>query len=362
MEFVFRNVNEAFRGLVDGVASGRIPTRRETSRAGDVLRIPEPVLVAYERPWERVLFNPARDCNPFFHLLESFWMLRGARDVKTVAWANSRMKEFSDDGNVFHGAYGYRWRNHFGFDQLADIIDELLADPGSRRVVLQIWDCRCDLGRRIVSRDKPCNTQAYFAIREEKTPHNWPPEKLQRKIAQEYEMAGLARKDGDITDSNQRLKRIEMYRQGYATSRAVLDMTVCNRSNDMIWGMLGANVVHFSFLQEYIAQQVGVSMGRYYQFTNNLHVYTKRWKPEVWEPFHCDYYVSTIETVPIGETFNRDVVFPMLMAFGWHKRRDYDRALNRIERVEADDWRLAGTTWLCKRRDMYASRTSTEQD
>ncbi|MFA7162018.1 MAG: hypothetical protein WC083_05555, partial [Candidatus Methanomethylophilaceae archaeon] len=125
MEFVFRNVNEAFRGLVDGVASGRIPTRRETSRAGDVLRIPEPVLVAYERPWERVLFNPARDCNPFFHLLESFWMLRGARDVRTVAWANSRMREFSDDGNVFHGAYGYRWRNHFGFDQLADIIDEL---------------------------------------------------------------------------------------------------------------------------------------------------------------------------------------------------------------------------------------------
>lgn len=309
MEFVFRNVNEAFRGLVDGVASGRIPTRRETSRAGDVLRIPEPVLVAYERPWERVLFNPARDCNPFFHLLESFWMLRGARDVKTVAWANSRMREFSDDGNVFHGAYGYRWRNHFGFDQLADIIDELRADPGSRRVVLQIWDCRCDLGRRIVSRDKPCNTQAYFAI-----------------------------------------------------DNGHLVMTVCNRSNDMIWGMLGANVVHFSFLQEYIAQQVGVPMGRYYQFTNNLHVYTERWKPEVWEPFHRDYYVSTIETVPIGETFNRDVVFPMLMAFGWHKRRDYDRALNRIERVEADDWRLAGTTWLCKRRDMYASRTRTEQD
>lgn len=309
MEFVFRNVNEAFRGLVDGVASGRIPTRRETSRAGDVLRIPEPVLVAYERPWERVLFNPARDCNPFFHLLESFWMLRGARDVKTVAWANSRMKEFSDDGNVFHGAYGYRWRNHFGFDQLADIIDELRADPGSRRVVLQIWDCRCDLGRRIVSRDKPCNTQAYFAI-----------------------------------------------------DNGKLVMTVCNRSNDMIWGMLGANVVHFSFLQEYIAQQVGVSMGRYYQFTNNLHVYTERWKPEVWEPFHRDYYASTIETVPIGETFNRDVVFPMLMAFGWHRRRDYGRALDRIQRVEADDWRLAGTTWLCKRRDMYASRTSTEQD
>ncbi len=309
MEFVFRNVNEAFRGLVDGVASGRIPTRRETSRAGDVLRIPEPVLVAYERPWERVLFNQARDCNPFFHLLESFWMLRGARDVKTVAWANSRMREFSDDGNVFHGAYGYRWRNHFGFDQLADIIDELRADPGSRRVVLQIWDCRCDLGRRIVSRDKPCNTQAYFAI-----------------------------------DNGQ------------------LVMTVCNRSNDMIWGMLGANVVHFSFLQEYIAQQVGVPMGRYYQFTNNLHVYTERWKPEVWEPFHRDYYTSTIETVPMGKTFNRDVVFPMLMAFGWHKRRDYDRALDRIERVEADDWRFAGTTWLCKRRDMYASRTSTEQD
>ena len=32
-----------------------------------------------------------------------------------------------------------------------------------------------------------------------------------------------------------------------------LNMTVSNRSNDVIWGTFGANVVHMSILQEYVA-------------------------------------------------------------------------------------------------------------
>jgi hypothetical protein len=35
-------------------------------------------------------------------------------------------------------------------------------------------------------------------------------------------------------------------------------MTVTNRSNDLCWGMLGANYVHFTILQEYLAARLGV--------------------------------------------------------------------------------------------------------
>jgi hypothetical protein len=47
------------------------------SRAGDVLVAPHPVMSVTSIPTERVLFDPARDANPFFHLFESLWMLAG---------------------------------------------------------------------------------------------------------------------------------------------------------------------------------------------------------------------------------------------------------------------------------------------
>ena len=53
----------------------------------------------------------------------------------------------------------------------------------------------------------------------------------------------------------------------------VLDLTVCCRSNDVVWGAYGANAVHFSFLQEYLAGRMGVGVGTMYQLSNNFHGY-----------------------------------------------------------------------------------------
>ena len=58
-----------------------------------------------------------------------------------------------------------------------------------------------------------------------------------------------------------------------------LQMTVCNRSNDMIWGAYGANAVHMAVLQEYVAAQLDVPMGKYYQISDSFHVYEN----EQWE-------------------------------------------------------------------------------
>jgi hypothetical protein len=70
MHRTFRGVNEAFVGLVSDIHNRKIPTIRTSSRNGDVLQIAEPVIITYEQPCERVLFNDARDANPFFHLCE----------------------------------------------------------------------------------------------------------------------------------------------------------------------------------------------------------------------------------------------------------------------------------------------------
>lgn len=146
-------------------------------------------------------------------------MLAGQNRVEWLLQFNSQFGQFAEDDGTQYGAYGYRWRKHHGFDQLSALVTAL-EKVNNRRAVLQMWDAVYDMGES--RKDVPCNTHAYF-----------------------------------YNDGNK------------------LDMTVCCRSNDMIWGAYGANVVHFSILQELIASELGVAQGKYYQMSNNFHLYTE---------------------------------------------------------------------------------------
>ena len=213
---VVRNVEEA---LSEGFWWLKTAGVREHSRAGPVVVAPGPVVTEYLCPQERIVFNAERDANPTFHLLEALWMLAGADDVKFLLSYNKRMQEYAETNGQIHGAYGYRWRKMFGFDQVLEVIKELRTTPSSRQAVIQMWAAAADLN--VTKRDRPCNTHIYFDCREN-----------------------------------------------------VLNMTVCCRSNDALWGAYGANAVHFSILQELIALGVGVPVGVYRQFSNNFHAYT----------------------------------------------------------------------------------------
>ena len=161
-----------------------------------------------------------------------------------------------------------------------------------------------------------------------------------------------------------------------------LNMTVCNRSNDVIWGAYGANVVQFSMLQEYIADKIGVEVGVYTQASDSFHVYTDNPQFEILKRLpYKDYdpYKYEVESFPLGaeaigwdnDLFNfcnfvhhkqfveaslegnyttdyfRKVVAPMIKCWGAHK---LDRSgLEFVGEIEASDWRLAATQWLTKR-------------
>src|SRR3546814_14070537 len=112
------------------------------------------------------------------------------------------MASFSDDGSTFNAAYGHRWRHHFGFDQLETVVDMLSADPNDRRAIITMWD-PADLQR--TTKDVACNLQIMPRI-----------------------VGGT------------------------------LEFTTTNRSNDVIWGLCGANAVHLSFLQEWMAGAHGL--------------------------------------------------------------------------------------------------------
>lgn len=343
-----RNVQQALPTALDALRGSSV--RRE-SRNGPVIMFPEPVTTVYARPAERVLFWASRDANPFFHLMESLWMLGGRNDVEYVARYVERMRTFSDDGVTLHGAYGYRWRVHFEYDQLVTIINALKANPDCRRQVLSMWDARADLGRQ--GKDLPCNLQAIFQV----------------------------------------------------ASDGRLDMMVTNRSNDMIWGAYGANAVHFSYLHEYVARSIGVEQGVYRQVSANFHVYEAvldqvrgladeapggflpadlHWKDRdpyasgAVEPFplmstpreswdgELLMFLNEPDAVGFRDPFFRRVAIPMSRAHAAFRDRGnpnrFDDALLELDNVAATDWKLAAVEWIERRRAAFEARKARAQD
>lgn len=324
-----RNVQQA---LVEGCYQmERLGVERD-SRNGKVLVMPGTTVTEYARPAERVLTDPDRDANPFFHFMEALWMLEGRRDVEWPVFFNKGMAAFSDDGDVYNAAYGYRWRTHFGGDQLLTIARALRANPDCRRQVLAIWDGRHDLG--LETKDTPCNLTVTFQIGP----------------------------DGR------------------------LDMVVFNRSNDLIWGAYGANAVHFSMLHEFMAAWVGVEQGTYTQVSANTHVYEPHWElmrklsalaPMPPSPRTCDYSRGEVATFPMvsipinrwrrelstfmklqhrsayQDPFFSEVALPIWNAWVAMKERTnpsrYRNARAALVGCLAHDWALACREWIDRR-------------
>lgn len=307
---------------------------KEQTRIGDALVAQEPVAIRYRFPKQHVLISKVRDANPFFHLMESMWMLAGRDDG---AFLDFYIKDFSKNygsNGTIMDAYGQRWRYGLRYNQLDEIVNQLRKEPTSRQAVLQMWGAGRDDLRAYSA--KPCNLVATFRI--------W---------------------------------------------NGKLDMTVFNRSNDLIWGCCGANAVHFPILQEYIAGKVGIPTGSYWQISTNLHLYLvhhELLQKRITQLGMSD--LSAIDTLQYGETvplieyprefdeelseimefldlihkgeyeiydgntsnsFLRTVVLRMALAHCLYKHGKMVDALDIVDTVAAQDWKRAGKEWLERR-------------
>ncbi len=56
-----------------------------------------------------------------------------------------------------------------------------------------------------------------------------------------------------------------------------LDCFISMRSNDVIWG-LPYDIFTFTVLQELMAQELGVGLGKYYHYVNSMHIYEYHFK------------------------------------------------------------------------------------
>jgi len=74
-------------------------------------------------------------------IAEQIWFISGARKPSDFLREHTRIWDvFTNPGDVVTVAYGYRWRKHFGRDQLGLVIKLLEEDPSSRHGVIVTWD------------------------------------------------------------------------------------------------------------------------------------------------------------------------------------------------------------------------------
>lgn len=151
---------------------------------------------------------------------EQVWFISGARKPDDFLRNFTKIwDDFTNPGDVVTVAYGYRWRKHFGRDQLGKLIALLKKDPSSRHGVVVTWDPSADGLGGTAKSNVPC-------------PYTF---------------------TANIIGGRLNLMNIV-------------------RSNDMILGF-PHDVAGFALLQMILAQELGVKPGVYTHTIANAHVY-----------------------------------------------------------------------------------------
>jgi thymidylate synthase len=332
--------NDLYFDLVKGLQDmGSI----QKSRGLETIEI-RPAMVIFTDPTKRFLTCPGRLIHPYFQVMESIWILAGRGDVAWISKYLKNIEKYSDGQLEFHAPYGYRMRKYgyhrdpylmeysgHEFDQFENCLKYLQSDPNTRHAVMTFWNPDFDqFGIETI--DRPCNITFHFLVRDGK-----------------------------------------------------LDLTIFNRSNDLHWGLMNANVVQFSVILETAAMILGIPVGNQIHMIDSLHYYTdnpitenvqsKEYDFNVYDyvsplPFifndggyfytmhsanddnltdHLDDELKTFfkaeeniwktgqpSTNSLDHSLLQDAL-SLAFSFYHYKRHNYEIAINALERVQADD-------------------------
>lgn len=151
---------------------------------------------------------------------EQMWFISGARKPADFLRDHTKIWDsFTNPGDVVTVAYGYRWRQHFGRDQLGMLVSLLEKDASSRHGVVVTWDPHSDGLGDIARKNIPCPYTFTVNI-----------------IGGKLHLHNMV------------------------------------RSNDMVLGF-PADVAGFALLQCILAQRLGVEPGVYTHTISNAHIY-----------------------------------------------------------------------------------------
>lgn len=155
---------------------------------------------------------------------EQIWFISGARKPADFLREFTKIWDsFTNPADVVTVAYGYRWRKHFGRDQLGALVRLLKQDPSSRHAVVVTWDPGSDGLGGTKRANVPCPYS--FTV--------------------------------NIIGGRLHLHNIV-------------------RSNDMVLGF-PSDVAGFALLQVILAQKLGVAPGIYSHSISNAHVWDNQY-------------------------------------------------------------------------------------
>lgn len=172
--------------------------------------------------WTTVRVPPI---SPAYSFAELICVMAGSSRADDINPWNPSLPKYQGNYQKYPGAYGYRLRKAFGFDQLEKTYEAFLFNPQSRQVLMDIWSPEVDFPQeegKPNGQDIPCNIMSMLKIRDH-----------------------------------------------------TLHWTQVMRSNDLYLG-LPYDVLLFTSLQEIIAGWLDVEMGEYTHYCDSLHYYTDR--------------------------------------------------------------------------------------
>lgn len=242
-------LNTLTTNLMTEVINGDV----SSSRNGDVHFLNN-ALLQLDNPRARHLHLEGRKNNIFATFAEVFWVMAGDENIDPyLSHFLPRAVEFSDDEETWRGAYGPRIYAHNQVQGVIDIFKHEGLD--TRRAVISIYDSMKDspsglkeIYRLQTSKDIPCNNMLHFYVRDGK-----------------------------------------------------LNCNAFSRSGDVVWGVTNINIVEWTVLMEYIAQEIGVDVGVYSHFITNVHIYEFT-KPQVEAVLNSDFQ-------PLGGN-SKPMIFP----------------------------------------------------
>lgn len=229
----FSSFTEAYRSLLLDVYE-----HPEFSSAPRGYKIREKLGVSFSitNPRDRLPFLAARDFSVSYLIAESLWYLSGDDSTEWISNYSSFWKSISDDDKTANSAYGARiFKPHprvaAGLDpawtQWKYVVNELIADPDSRRAVIHI---RSPQDSILAKKDVPCTLSLQFFLRND-----------------------------------------------------LVHMVVSMRSSDLILG-LAYDVPAFTLFQELLAFELSsklnkpIGLGTYTHVSNSLHIYERHFK------------------------------------------------------------------------------------
>lgn len=209
--WVFKNANQALNCLALRIARcGEMPGNN-TIRLQNI-----GFYIAY--PENNHITEDWRHWNAKYAEREWNWYLSHSRDVSEIQKHAPIWKRMHGGDCQVNSNYGWLWNRN---KQLHKVIEKLEDNPDTRQAWLTLYD-----GKEMddYEYDTPCTLSIGFKI----------------SIYDEFEK--------------------------------ILNMTVLMRSNDLIFGFCNDQYC-FSELQKYVASRIGATVGDYYHFAQDLHIY-----------------------------------------------------------------------------------------